>query len=434
MRGLKLRRWTATGLAGAALMFTATGTLALAFAPTIAAETPAERCERETAQWNAAYETAWRAANPGTPGPPPPNPAPYVCVDPGEQTTTTPPSVPTLGAAPTGENNGSGLEVSGGTVGDVGSGTDLVPAGPVATAPPTGATTMHPRPVAPPRPVPDHPGIAQDVPRVEATEPPLPTAVWDAGAGNARPSNIQSPVTGAAAGSPVAIGTLDSDVPDRTAELLLIAAAAAGLSAIRRNPRLGLVSVKKPAVAALPGTPIPRYGDDPSSSSQFGTSRIIPGQGVQAGFSDPDMSSPLGQRWGKTIVVDPDATLGARGAYSGNLLTPKPGTNGASVGVPGLDSGRTVPRGGTTSKASALEIDAVKGAQLQIVSATPVGLTTVNYGGLPALVVHYQYQYQVQYVYSLGGNAFVHSTDWTDVSLDEVGELYKMGAYVPKIN
>lgn len=48
-------------------------------APVVQAETPAQRCERETAQWNATQETLWRAVHPGQePGPgawPP-----YVCV------------------------------------------------------------------------------------------------------------------------------------------------------------------------------------------------------------------------------------------------------------------------------------------------------------------------------------------------------------------
>lgn len=57
----RLRRYAAglaaAGLLSTPLLFTATGSAA--------AETPAERCQRQTAEYNAAMDTAWRAAHPG---------------------------------------------------------------------------------------------------------------------------------------------------------------------------------------------------------------------------------------------------------------------------------------------------------------------------------------------------------------------------------
>ena len=47
-----------------------------------AAETPAERCARETNAYNSAWEATWTAANPGNTGPVPAPPVPYGCRDP----------------------------------------------------------------------------------------------------------------------------------------------------------------------------------------------------------------------------------------------------------------------------------------------------------------------------------------------------------------
>lgn len=71
------------------------------------AETPAQRCARETAAYNSAWAQGWAQQNgrPASEAPPPP--VPYVCHDPGTQTpTTTMPTVtaPTISATPTTEN------------------------------------------------------------------------------------------------------------------------------------------------------------------------------------------------------------------------------------------------------------------------------------------------------------------------------------------
>ncbi|MCD2147543.1 hypothetical protein [Gordonia paraffinivorans] len=64
-------------------------------APTASAETPAERCARETAAYNSAWAQSWAASNGKPADQAPPPPVPYVCVDPGPPTssTTPPPSV-----------------------------------------------------------------------------------------------------------------------------------------------------------------------------------------------------------------------------------------------------------------------------------------------------------------------------------------------------
>lgn len=74
---------------------TAVSTLALIGPAPASAETPAERCARETATYNSAWAQSWAASNGKPADLAPPPPVPYVCVDPGPPTssTTPPPSV-----------------------------------------------------------------------------------------------------------------------------------------------------------------------------------------------------------------------------------------------------------------------------------------------------------------------------------------------------
>ncbi|AFR51650.1 hypothetical protein KTR9_5437 (plasmid) [Gordonia sp. KTR9] len=77
------------------------------------AETPAERCERETNAYNNAWKQGWAASNPGkSPNDAPPPPVPYVCRDPQatpENTPTTPSVVaPSLPGATTPTTPGTG--------------------------------------------------------------------------------------------------------------------------------------------------------------------------------------------------------------------------------------------------------------------------------------------------------------------------------------
>lgn len=79
--------------------------LALISTPTASAETPAERCARETAAYNSAWAQSWAASNgkPASQAPPPP--VPYTCVDPGPPTSsTTPPPSVTAPGIPTDTN------------------------------------------------------------------------------------------------------------------------------------------------------------------------------------------------------------------------------------------------------------------------------------------------------------------------------------------
>ncbi|MFW0790008.1 hypothetical protein [Gordonia sp. CPCC 205333] len=66
---------------------------------TSAAETPAERCQRETNTYNTTWKQAWVATHPGKSidDAPAPNP-PYKC---GENNTTPPPSITTTSDTPT---------------------------------------------------------------------------------------------------------------------------------------------------------------------------------------------------------------------------------------------------------------------------------------------------------------------------------------------
>lgn len=183
----------------------------------------------------------------------------------------------------------------------------------------------------------------------------------------------------------------------------------------------------------LPGTPVPATGG-PEVRDPFGTTRIVPGQTVPAGFSDPDMTSPLADQFGQKVSIDPDKTPGAIGGYSGNILTPDPMTGVSGVRLPGLDEGKPAPNGVATRTPGSINIDAVKGVQLRIVAAEPYAMSTVDYGGLPELAVHYRYEYQVQYVYTFVGNAVVHQTEWTDVSIADVQQLQGQGVPVPRLD
>nr|WP_156524222.1 hypothetical protein [Gordonia sp. LAM0048] len=88
-----------------AIGITTISALALITVPTASAETPAERCARETAAYNSAWAQSWAASNgkPASQAPPPP--VPYTCVDPGPPTSsTTPPSSVTAPTIPTETN------------------------------------------------------------------------------------------------------------------------------------------------------------------------------------------------------------------------------------------------------------------------------------------------------------------------------------------
>lgn len=166
----------------------------------------------------------------------------------------------------------------------------------------------------------------------------------------------------------------------------------------------------------------------------FGTTRIVPGQTFPAGFTDPNLTSPLADQFGKRIEIDPNKVPGAVGAYSGNILTPNAMTGISGVGVPGFNAGLPAPNGATTRTPGSINIDAVKGVQLCIVAAEPYAMSTVDYGGLPELAVHYRYEYQVQYVYTFVGNAIVHPTEWTDISMSDVQDLKHQGIPVPRLD
>ncbi|PZT89535.1 MAG: hypothetical protein DI630_32040 [Gordonia sp. (in: high G+C Gram-positive bacteria)] len=105
------------------------------------AETPAERCARETAAYNSAWAQTWAASNgrPASEAPPPP--VPYVCHDPGPTTTTT--SQPPVVTAPTVPSDTNVPEGPGPNMG-AHAPTDIPPPGstPIVPIPTTGARDL----------------------------------------------------------------------------------------------------------------------------------------------------------------------------------------------------------------------------------------------------------------------------------------------------
>lgn len=353
-------------------------------------------------QLRAQYGPGWPCVSVPTPPPTPdvPTPAPAL---PGQEES--------VGGPQAGANPGPGP--------GVGNGTPIVP---VPKQPPTRSETA----TAPP--------ARQDsFTRAESPNPPTQSA-------SHAPAPQSGPPPPPAATDPNPVGDTTSPAavqqsndPPNNDDIPLPAlalASAALFAAVRPRALRNTVDMKNYSgeYGTLPGTPIPRDPSAPGVSNAFGTARIIPGQGAKAGFVDPDMTSALAQKWGAPITIDPDAP-GATGPYSGNLIQPDPLTGNAGIGLPGWNEG-----GNGTRKPGSLNIDAVKGAKLRIVEAQPVSLSTVNYGGLPELVVNYQFTYQVQYTYTFVNSAVQWSSYWADVSLDEVATLQGMGVTVPKIN
>lgn len=120
------------------------------------AETPAERCARETAAYNSAWAQTWAASNgrPASEAPPPP--VPYVCQDPGPTTTTT--SQPPVVTAPTVPSDTNVPEGPGPNMG-AHAPTDI---------PPAGSTPIVPVPTRAPEPT-ERSGSVP-IPFVEPTE------------------------------------------------------------------------------------------------------------------------------------------------------------------------------------------------------------------------------------------------------------------------
>lgn len=76
------------------------------------AETPAERCARETSAYNSAWAASWAASNPGqSAADAPPPPVPYVCVEPQDPTTTPTSPTTTAPGLPEPDEQGSGPNV-----------------------------------------------------------------------------------------------------------------------------------------------------------------------------------------------------------------------------------------------------------------------------------------------------------------------------------
>ncbi len=79
--------------------------LLIAITPTANAETPAERCKRETTAYNTTWKNTWAQANPGkNPSDAPPPPVPYKCGGGNDGPPPTPPSTSAPTAPPLSES------------------------------------------------------------------------------------------------------------------------------------------------------------------------------------------------------------------------------------------------------------------------------------------------------------------------------------------
>ncbi|MET9202096.1 hypothetical protein [Gordonia sp. NPDC003585] len=143
-RDTQPRLWVAVVVAILAVSVAVVTVVALSNSTTAAAETPAERCAREIAAYNAAWKQAWAAAHPGKTvnDAPTPNP-PYVCHDPQSTTpttTTTTPPIATPGT--TTSTPAPGPNITGHAP------TDIPTAGPTPIVPvPSETPSPRPRPV-----------------------------------------------------------------------------------------------------------------------------------------------------------------------------------------------------------------------------------------------------------------------------------------------
>ncbi|WP_225730493.1 hypothetical protein [Nocardia sp. JCM 34519.1] len=130
--------------------------------------------------------------------------------------------------------------------------------------------------------------------------------------------------------------------------------------------------------------------------------------------------------YGDTITLDPDTTPGAVGPWSGNVLTPDPMTGKSQISIPAPPNAQGKP--------GSLDIDATKRVQLRIVGLQPEAVSSIDLDGKPTLAVTYQPQYQVRTTITALNNAVVtQPSQWTDISIEDVLQLERMGAFVPQI-
>ncbi|WP_306365687.1 hypothetical protein [Nocardia sp. CC227C] len=192
----------------------------------------------------------------------------------------------------------------------------------------------------------------------------------------------------------------------------------------------------------LPGMPPPgRWLPEgtPRLTDRFSITRLYPGVYAPPGWSSRDFDENPGitgvygvgqgpySGYGDTIPIDPDTTPGATGPWSGNVLTPDPITGKTGISIPTGNKG-------PNDQNNSLDIDITKKVQLRIVGLKPVLASSFDLNGNPVLAVTYEPVYQVRTLYYGGGTTVVREpTAWTNVSIDQVQQLERMGAFVPVI-
>ncbi len=224
---------------------------------------------------------------------------------------------------------------------------------------------------------------------------------------------------------------------------LLLAVAAGGVAVGRRSVRdKDSPSVQPSTFDGLPGLPPPVAPVPPGTpvlTSRFDITRLYPGVYAPPGLSSRDFNDNPGVQgvygpnsgpysgYGTPIRIDPDTTPGAVGPWSGNVLQPDPITGKTGISIP---TGGNGPNPTNNS----LDLDITKKVQLRIVGLKPMMVSSFDYNGQPTLAVTYEPMYQVRDLYYGWGTGIVGQPGkWTDITLEDVKTLERMGAFVPVV-
>lgn len=371
----------------------------------------------------------WQQMHPGWPCIPVPKPPP----GPAPGSPSTPPALPTP-AMPGQSPNSSGGTAAGALMPPdllPGNGTPIVPV-PGQASPPPVQTTLPRQPQS---------GIrSPTIPDSSAPEvsPESPTT----------PAGPQPVLTKESAASETVKPAAEAQPVGRTSPLtwlllpLLLAAGAGGVVLGRRLVRDDSPLAAPSTFDGLPGVPPPTVPVPPGaavSTSRFSITRLYPGVFAPPGWMSKDFNANPGATpgvyrpfqgpysgYGATIRLDPDTTPGAVGAWSGNVLTPDPMTGKSQLSIPAPPNAQGKP--------GSLDINATKQVQLRIVGLKPKVLSSMDFNGKPTLAVTYEPTYQVRtQITAMNYMIVPEPSDWTDISIDDVQQLERMGAYVPTI-
>lgn len=249
------------------------------------AETPAERCARETSAYNAAWATSWAAANPGRPpSQAPPPPVPYVCTEPQEPTTTSPAPTTAPGLPEPGEQ-GAGPNVGAHAPTDIPApgATPIVPARP-STPARTSVPALPAQPIPPPQSATPQRSSAAAVPRESPNQSPTitgPTTTADT-VGDAVPAD-NSPVTGG--------DTRSNLIPTSVWVLVGAAAVTAGALSVRKRP--ASFGSRRAVGYAPASAPLPSTGGAGQRGSELGQSPPPPAQSPSPKPAPPAEPAPV---------------------------------------------------------------------------------------------------------------------------------------------